>query len=132
MSQVQLKDIKISELHLEIDRLKKVDQGAQKISHLEEKMEELKQKIGDQQSSLTGRSALLGARYLIWDVIISSMVKFRPYLDMLEDKEALYPKSLHKCVVLNETMTKRSPKISQNTTGLLNSTTSDQLQVLGL
>ena len=78
MSQVHLKDIKISELHLEIDKLKKADQGAHKISQLEEKMEELKQKIGDQQSNLTGKSTLLGARYLIWDVIISSVVDFRP------------------------------------------------------
>ena len=34
MSQVQLKEIQISELHLEIDRLKKVDQSNHKISQL--------------------------------------------------------------------------------------------------
>lgn len=36
-----------------------------------------------------GRSALLGARHLIWDVIVSSVVDFRPYLDMLEEKVGL-------------------------------------------
>lgn len=47
MSQVKLKEIQISELHPEIDRLKKADQGIHKISMLEEKVEELKQKIKD-------------------------------------------------------------------------------------
>lgn len=42
----------------------------------------------------------------------------------------MYSKALHKCVVLNETMTKRSPDIAQNAIGLLNSVTSDQLQIL--
>lgn len=39
MAQVQLKEIQIYELHLEIDRLKKVDQMTQKIGQLEEKIE---------------------------------------------------------------------------------------------
>lgn len=101
MYQMQLKEIQISELHLEIDRLKKADQGTHKIAHLEEKVEELKQKIEDQECSLMVRSALLGAIHLIWDAIVISVVDFRPYLDMLEDKEALSCKALHKCVLMN-------------------------------
>ena len=104
MSQVQLKDIQISELHLEIDKLKNVDQSTQKIAQLEENIEELKHKIEDQEGSLTRRFPLIGVRHLIWDTIINSIVDFRPYLDMLEDTTALSCKSLHKCVVINETM----------------------------
>jgi len=92
----------------------------------------LKQKIEDQQYSLMGRSVLLGARHLIWDVIVSSVVDFRPYLDMLEDKATLSCKALHKCVVLNETMIKRTPDIAQNVISLLNTVTNDQLQTLGV
>jgi len=76
-------------------------------------VEELKQKIENQECSMMGRYALLGARHLIWDVIISSVVDFRPYLDMLEDKATLSCNALHKCVVLNETMTKRTPDIAK-------------------
>jgi len=93
-------------------------------------MEELKQKIEDHECSLTGRSSLLGAMHLIWDVIVNSVVDLRPYLDMLEDKATLYCKALHKCVVINETMAKRTPDVAQNTISLLNKTTNDQLQTL--
>lgn len=112
MAQVQLKDIKISELHLEIEILKKDDHYTHKIAQLEEKVEELKLKIEDQECSLMGRSTLLGAKHLIWDVIINSVVEFRPYLDMLEDKGTLSCKALHKCVVLNENLTKRTLDIA--------------------
>jgi len=47
MSQVQLNEIQISELNLEIEKLKKADQGTHRIVELEGKVEELKQKIED-------------------------------------------------------------------------------------
>lgn len=47
MSQVHLKEIQISELNLEIERLKKAEQGTHMIVELEGKVEELKQKIKD-------------------------------------------------------------------------------------
>lgn len=75
---------------------------------------------------------MLGAKHLIWDAIVHSVVDFRPYLDVLEDKVALSCKALHKCVVINETMTKRTPDIAQNTISFLNTTTNEQFQTLGL
>ena len=48
MSQVQLKDIKISELQLENDKLKKdFDQNSGNITKLEEEKQSLEQKIED-------------------------------------------------------------------------------------
>jgi len=95
-------------------------------------VEELKQKIEDQEGSLMGRSAFLEAKNLIWGVIVNSVVEFRPYLDMLEDKATLSCKALDKCVVLNETMTKRTPDIAHNTISLLNTVTNEELQILGV
>jgi len=60
------------------------------------------------------------------------MVDFRPFLDMLEDKETLYCKAVHKCVFINETMAKNTPYIAQNALSLLNTTTNDQLKTLGV
>ena len=67
---------------------------------------------------------------MIWDAITKLMVEFRPYLDMMEDKDALSCKALHKCVVLNETMAKQTPDIAQNAINLLNSVTNEQLRTL--
>ena len=36
---------------------------------------------------LTGKLALQGARHLIWDMIIAEVVKLRPYLNYILDKE---------------------------------------------
>lgn len=69
---------------------------------------------------------------MIWDEITKSLVEFKPYLDMVEDKDTLSCKSLHKCIVLNETMAKRTPYIAQNAIILLNTTTNEQLHTLGV
>lgn len=130
MSQVKLKDIQISELNLKIEKLKKADQGTLKIAELEGKVEELKQKLEDQEYGLTGRVALLGDRHLIWDEITKSLMEFRPYLDIMEDKVALSCKALHKYVVLNDTMVKRIPDIAQNAINLLKIVTNEQLHTL--
>jgi len=117
---------------LEIDKLRNVDHSTQNIFQLEENIEELKQKIEDQEDNLTGRFPLIGAKHLIWDSIINLTVDFRHYLDMLEEKALLSCKSLHKCVVVNETMTRRTPEVAQNAIILCNTTTNEKLQALGV
>ena len=126
MSQVQLKDIEISELQLENDKLKKdSDQNSEKITKLEEEKQSLEQKIEDLRDRLKGKIPLIGAKHLIWDSIIDLTVTFRPYLDMVEDKVALTMKALQKCAVVNETMTKRTSEIAQNAINVLNTVTSE-------
>ena len=133
MSQVQLKDIEISELQLENDKLKKdSDQNSEKITKLEEEKQSLEQKIEDLRDRLKGKIPLIGAKHLIWDSIIDLTVTFRPYLDMVEDKAALTMKALQKCAVVNETMTKRTSEIAQNAINVLNTATNEQLQALGI
>lgn len=56
----------------------------------------------------------------------------RPYLDMMEDKTALFNKALHKCVVANETMTERTSETAQNAINFLNSANNEQLHALGV
>jgi len=76
MSQVQLKVIQISEFNSEIEKVKKDIQDMHRIAELEEEVKELRQRVADQKCSLTGKTALLGASYLIWDEITKSVMEF--------------------------------------------------------
>ena len=51
---------------------------------------------------------------------------------MLEDKATLSCNALHKCVVMNETTAKRTPDVAHKVIVLLNTTTNEQLQALGV
>ena len=115
MSQIKLKGIQISKLDLEIDKLKKdVEHSAEKVTNLEKNVEDLKSEIDDLKYKLRGNLPLVGAKHIVWDSIIEMSKTVRPYLDMMEDKTALFNKALHKCVVANETMTKRTSEMAQN------------------
>jgi len=87
---------------------------------LEEEVKGLKQRIVDLECSLTGKEALLEARHLVWDEIIKSVLDFRPYRNMMEDKDALACKALHKCVLLNETLLKQTSDVAHSAINLLN------------
>ena len=133
MSQIKLKGIHISELDLEINKIKKdVEQSAKKVTNLEKNVEDLKTEIDDIKYKLRGKLPLVGAKHIIWDFIIEMSRIVIPYLNMMEDKTTLFKKALHKCVVANETMTKRTSETAQNAINFLNSTNNEQLRALGV
>jgi len=128
---VQLQEIQISKLNLEIEKLKKDTHDMHMITELEGEVKELRQRVADQEYSLTRKDSLLGARHLVWDEITKSMIEFRLYLDFMEDKDALACKDFHRCVVVNETMAKQTLDIAHNAINLLNSITNEQLHTMG-
>jgi len=82
-------------------------------------------KVKELNDKLKGRGPLLGARHALWDSIIGEATKFRPYLEMMEDKSALANKALHKRLVINEIMSKRSVEVAQNAINMLNTITNE-------
>lgn len=79
----------------------------------------------DLNEKLRGKGPLLGGRHALWDSIIAEVTKFWAYLEMMEDKIALASKALHKRVVINETMVKKSADVAQKVIDMLNTITNE-------
>ena len=60
---------------------------------LNKKVEECCKELEDRNSELTkqvpSQAALIGAKHLIWDMIIVEEKKVLPYLDFIQDKESI-------------------------------------------
>ena len=54
---------------------------------MEDKCKELVDKNNKLTKQVTGKSALQGAKHLIWDVLIAKAAKLKPYLDCILDKD---------------------------------------------
>ncbi len=129
---VNLKNRKMKESEDQIQKLKLVVAQATEDQEMGSEVQTLTTKVNELNDKLKGRAPLIGAKHALWDSIIAEITKFRPYLEMIEDKVALASKALHRRVVLNETMAKKTTKVAQKIIDILNNITNEQVRVLGV
>ena len=88
MSQVSLKTIEITGLMKQNqDLMEMADVREDLKKRVEERCRELESKSSELSKLVSGQGALVGARHLIWDLIIVEANKVHPYLDFIQDKD---------------------------------------------
>jgi FtsZ-binding cell division protein ZapB len=128
MSRVSLKDGEIKELK---ENIKKIEQEAQKrdesVSQLKKQNAVLHEKVNKLNIGLKGKSLLKGAKHIIWDSISVEVTKLRTYLIYVNDEDNITVLAKQRCKVINETLSKRPAKWTQNVINLLNTVPSSSL-----
>ena len=60
---------------------------------VEERCKELEDNKSELRKQVSGQEALIGAKHLIWDMIIVEATKVRPYLEFIQDNENIVQES---------------------------------------
>lgn len=104
----------------------------EKISQVQKEKVVLQEKINKLNSRLRGKGLLQGAKHIIWDSIAVETAKFRSYLNFVSDKDNIVITSIHRCTVVNETLSKKASEWAQNAINLLNLVPPVDLQTIGV
>ena len=67
----------------------------------------------------------------LWDTLVVDIIKFRQYLNFVDDKNVVEIAALQKCSVVSETLSRRSCEIAQNAMYFLNLVSNVHLQTCG-
>jgi FtsZ-binding cell division protein ZapB len=133
MSQVKLKDVEIEELKQENQKLKQeAAQRSEKSNQIQKEHNCLQEKVSKLKSRIKGKVPLQGAKHLLWDSLAVDITKFRQYLNFVDDKSIVASTTLHRCVIVNETLLKRPLEWAQNAINLLNAVSNAYLQTIGV
>lgn len=104
----------------------------EKISQVQKEKVVLQEKINKLNSRLRGKGLLQGAKHIIWDSIAVETAKFRSYLNFVSDKDNIVITAIHRCTVVNETLSKKASEWAQNAINLLNLVPPVDLQTIGV
>ena len=67
-------------------------------------MQEIVDKL---KTRLRGKGLLKGAKHIIWDSIVGEAIKFRVYLNFINEKDIMAITTRSRCIVVNETLAKK-------------------------
>ena len=73
-----------------------------------------------------------GAIHLIWDMIIAKVVKIRPYLNYITEKEMVINAARQSCTTVKEALNKNTVDTTNNTTNFLNTLVEEDLRTMGI
>ena len=90
------------------------------------------EKINKLNSRLRGKSLLQGDKHIIWDSIAIEDTKFRSYLNFVNYKDNIAIPTTHRCIVVNETLSKNPSEWAQNAINHLNSVPPADLHTIGV
>jgi hypothetical protein len=83
-------------------------------------------------SRLRGKGLLQGDKHIIWDSIAVEAAKFRSYLNFVSDKDNIEITAMHRCTVVNETLSKKPSEWAQNANNLLNPVPPVDIHTIGV
>jgi hypothetical protein len=104
----------------------------EKISQVQKEKVVLQENINKLNSILRGKGLRQGDKHIIWDSIVVEATKFRSYLNFVSDKDNIAITTTHRCIVVNETLSKNPSEWAQNAINLLNSVPPADLQTIGV
>ena len=121
MSQVSLKEVEITELKEENEKIK-----SELARSIEEKNKtlnykiQMQKKLSDLKERSTRRAPLQGAKHLIWATLLVEITNFRHYLNFIDDESALVNLATQKLRLANDTMEKNPFNTTHNALNFLN------------
>jgi len=92
----------------------------------------LQERVNKLKMRLRGKGLLQGAKHSIWDSIIAEAVKFRVYLNFINDKDIMVITTRSRCTVVNETLEKKPSEWAQNAINLINSIPTAKIHTIGV
>jgi hypothetical protein len=79
---------------------------------------------------LRGKGLLQGAKHIIWYSIVVEATKFRSYLNFVSDKDNIEITTRHRCIVVNDTLSKKPSEWAQNAINILNAVPPADIQTI--
>jgi hypothetical protein len=121
MSQVIIKTREIKNLKDVIENLQQeMKMNNEKMAQFRKENQDLQERVNKLKTRLKGKVFLQGAKHVIWDFFFVEAVKYRVYLNFINDRDSVALSARSRCIVVNETLAKRPSEWAQNTIDLLN------------
>jgi hypothetical protein len=111
MSQVSLKTGEIKSLKGIIEKLQQeMKMKDEKMAQVQKENQDLQERVNKLKTRLRGKVLLQGAKHVIWDVISVEDVKFRVYLNFINEKDNMAITTRSRCTIVNDTLAKKIPQ----------------------
>jgi hypothetical protein len=102
----------------------------ERVAQFQKENQALQERIDKMKMMLRGKGLLQEAKHIVWDSIVVKVSKFRVYLNFINDKDNMDITTISRCIVVNETSTKKPSEWAQNSINLLNSIPTAELQTI--
>jgi hypothetical protein len=127
MSQVSLQTGESKSLKEFIEKLKIKDE---KMAQLQRANQDLQERVKKLKTRLKGKTLLQGDKHVILDSISAEAIKFRVYLNLINEKYIVATTTKSRCIFVNETLSKKHSEWAQNAIDLLNYVPTADLQTI--
>jgi hypothetical protein len=101
-------------------------------THVQKENQDLQERVSKMKMTLKGKVLLQGAKHLIWDVIILEAIKFKMYLNFINDKDNMAITARGRRTFVNKTLAKNPSEWAHNAINLLNYVPTSNLQTIGV
>jgi hypothetical protein len=131
MSQVSLQTGENKSLKGALEKMKQdMKTKDENMAPIERENQDLQERVSKMKTSLKGKTLLEGAKHVISDDIAVDIVKFRVYLNFINDMDRVATTSQRRCIAVNETLSKKHSEWAQNAIDLLNYVPNVDLQTI--
>jgi hypothetical protein len=104
----------------------------EKMAQFQKENQDLQERVNKLKTRLKGKVLLQGDKHVIWDDVSTEVAKFSVYLNFINDKDSMAITSRRRCIVVNETLAKKTSEWAQKTINLLNFLPIADLQTIGV